>query len=169
MTIYANILRGLSRSAYQCIALIFSWLSGLLIGCCLCKLYSFSLMRSALLQPVSIVGLFVCIFLPLILSYFSFAANKPIFITIVCFLKAVAFGFSCALVSQTFDAASWLIQILFLFSDSCFLLVLFVLWLRRFLIADAHGVGDILVCAVFGILIASADYFVVSPILEGLF
>ena len=169
MTIYANVQRSISKSRYWCITLIFSWLAGLAVGSCFYKPSLFSLMRSALFQPVSIVGLFVCLFLPLLCSYFSFVTEKPVLIVIVCFFKAVAFGFSCSLISQTYGTAAWLARFLFLFSDSCFLLVLFVLWLRRFLNTGIQNMTDVYVCAVIGILIAAVDYFVISPFVVGLF
>lgn len=169
MTIYANSSRSLPGSLYRCIPLVLSWFLGILLGCFFAEPFSVSLMRSAVLQPVSIVGVFVCIFLPLIFSFVSFYANKPIIILIVCFLKAVAYGFSCLLVYRTYDSAAWLIQVLFLFSDSCFMIVLFVVWFRRFLGVGSPGVSELWMCTAIGIFLASADYFVISPILEGLF
>ena len=79
LTIHANKLVCF-HPAKDALSLIFTWVSGLLLGYLFCKPCFVSLMRSALLQPVSIVGLFICIFLPLILSYFSILLKKPIII-----------------------------------------------------------------------------------------
>lgn len=168
MTNYANIHPVLSRSAYKVISLILSWISGLLIGFCFGKFFSVSLTRSVILEPVSVVGLFACVFLPLIITYFSILTNKPIFILIVCFFKAVAFGFSGMLIFRSFGTASWLIQALFLFSDSIYCVVLLFLWFWRFWNVNIDNMRDVFLCAIVGILVTTADYFVISPILFGL-
>lgn len=172
MAVFANKYFHFFKNHTRCVYLCFSWILGLCAGCGLyhvMKPSSFLLMRSAILQPVSIVGLFASVFLPLICSYFSILTDKPIIIWIVCFLKAVAFGFSGVLVSQCFYDASWLVRFLFLFSDSCFLVVLFSLWFRRCANVCIDGYADFAFSAVLGFCIAAADYFVISPFLMGLF
>ena len=125
-------------------------------------------MRSVLCQPVSIVGLFCSIFLPLIFTYLSVITEKPVIIWIVCFLKSAAYSFSCVFLSQHFGSASWLVRVLFLFSDSCSLLALFILW---FGICGCEHAGrrySFLFCGTFCILIAAIDYFFISPFVMGL-
>jgi len=153
-------------------ALGITWLIGLISGACFSlflKPSFFSVMRSAFFQPVSIVGLFASVFFPLTCSFFSILIDKPIMILIVCFIKAVAYGFSGAMISLCFDSASWLFSFLFLFSDSCFLIILFFLWFRRSDFLHSPGSYDFLLCSVLGLLIVVADYFVISPFLLGLF
>lgn len=154
------------------IALCLSWLLGIFFGSQLCmKLEppNFLMMRSVFFQPVSIVGLLVSVFLPLIITYFSIVSSKPILIVIVCFLKAAAFGFSGVLISRLFGTASWLLCFLYLFSDSCFLLPLFILWFRRCGNVRIIGLTDVYLCAAVGLLTVAVDYFSISPILAGLF
>ena len=169
MTIYADKYLLPSKKRYYCFLLVCVWIFGLLIGICLYKPFSFTLMCSTVSQPVSIVGLFAIIFLPLIFSYFSFLMNKPIIILIVCFIKAVAFGFSGILISQTYASASWLVRLLFLFSDCCCVLVLFVLWFRYIHNSCKYRVSDISVSFIVGYMIAITDFIVISPFLKGLF
>lgn len=169
MTFFANSRHLSSKYSCRCIALICCWAVGLIVGYCYCKPCFLPLMHSAVLQQVSIVGLFVCIFLPLICSYFSFLTDKPVIIMIVCFLKAAAFGFCGALVSQSFYTASWMIRLLFMFSDCCVMILLFVLWFRRFSGAHIRGMMDIAVCTVIGAGIAVVDYFLISPMVLRLF
>lgn len=159
----------LSKPFIRGCLLIFAWVLGLGIGYSICKPCFFSMMRSALFQPVSIVGLFVCIFLPLILSFLFILLEKPIFVLIVCFIKSVAYGFSCGLVSLYFHNASWLFRFLFLFSDSCFLLILLTFWLMTLADYRKTCYRAAQVCSVLGVLIGAADYFVFSPFLERLF
>ena len=148
--------------------LAFTWVLGLAIGYSISEPYYFPMMRSAFFQPVSIVGLFVCIFLPLSLSYVFAFLEKPIFILIVCFIKSVAYGFSCGLISLYFKEASWLFCFLFLFSDSCFLLILLTFWLKTLPDGKRICIRTARFCSIVGILVAAADYCVVSPFLERL-
>ena len=147
------------------------WLLGLLTGSMFllyCKPFHFSLMRSVLNQPVSIVGLFCSVSLPLIFTFISVLTGKPIIIWIVCFLKSAAFSFSGVFVSQYFGSASWLVRFLFLFGDCCVLSALFILWFRRCGNEQTYGRVDLLICGIFSALIAAVDYFVISPFVMGL-
>lgn len=168
LTINANN-HGLSDSHVRICSLVFTWLFGLITGYSICKPYFLPLMRSVFFQPVSIVGLFVCIFLPLFLSFVFILFEKPVFLLTVCFIKSAAYGFSCGLLSQLFHNASWLMRILFLFSDSCFLLVLLALWLKCFPNSRKFQRKTMQTCIFVGILICLADYCVVSPLFERLF
>lgn len=154
------------------VAFCFAWLFGLLSGCftgLLSVPYAFSLMRSAVLQPVSIVGLLFALFFPLLISYFAFLCEKPIVTWIVSFLKMFAFGYCGILIGQYYDSAAWMLRLLLLFSDGIYLLVLFLLWFR-------HSDGclrslsrDFFITAVAGAVIVIVDISVVSPFLVELF
>lgn len=168
MTFFANFRRIVSRNS-RFTSLVFCWLFGLIVGYCLLEPFFLPLMRSFALQPVSIVGYLVSLFLPFICSYVAIISDKPIIIMVVCFLKAVAFGFTGALISQFFYSASWLVRLLLMFSDSWFLIILFILWFRRFSDFNIHGSMDILVTALLGIGISIADFFWISPIVFRLF
>ena len=154
------------------VALIAAWLSGLLIGSVF--IYeqvplSLSLMRSVVQQPVSIVGIFVSVFFPLLITYFSVTTGKPVFILIVCFIKALAFGYTGALISRYFYSASWLVRLLFLFSDSIFLIALFIIWLRISCRQTHVTVNEVNCCACIGFSAVLIDFFAISPCLKGLF
>mgnify|MGYP003307801399 CR=1 FL=1 len=167
MTIHANKLVCF-HPAKDALSLIFTWVSGLLLGYLLCKPCFVSLMRSALLQPVSIVGLFICIFLPLILSYFSILLKKPIIILVVCFIKSIAYGFSYGLLALLYSEASWLLRSLFLFSDSCMLLILVTLWLNLYSADRKRIYRAFRLATVVAGVVAILDYCVVSRFLESL-
>ena len=152
--------------------LILCWALGILTGAGFaaanCDLY-FSLMRGAVLQPVSIVGLLVSVFLPLFLTLFSFVSCRPAICLLVCFYKAVSYGFSGMLIVSLFSSAGWLIRMLFLFSDSIALTMLFWLWLRRCDDQNAYPGWDSYICLIVCIFAAGMDYLVISPFLMGLF
>ena len=167
MTFHAWILRKSTGIHTLWIGVSACWFLGYLIGYSFADSSFLSLMHSALLQPVSIVGLFVCIFLPLLLTWVSVSLNKPVIILTVCLTKAIAFGFSCKLLLLTAGSAAWLYRVLFLFSDSCILIVLFMTWFRFFSF-KAHlkpNNGIVLFCAT---AIAIVDYSAISPYLLGL-
>jgi len=166
---YADILKDSYSRAFSVLTLLFTWISGILFGYFFYEPSFSSLMRSAVSEPVSIVGLFSCVILPLLCSCFFLVMKQPVLILIVCFVKAVSFGFSCGMLAQLFTSAAWLVRFLFLFSDSCFSIILLFLWLRRISDPHIHGLRDFFYCALIGIGIAFIDGFIISPYLQGLF
>ena len=169
MTINANTRNSSADAIFKISFLLFIWVMGLALGYMFCEPVHFSLMRSISGQSVSIVGSFVCIFLPLILSVACILFEKPILLSIVCFIKAVAFGFSSALISYNFTSGLWLIRFLFLFSDSCYLPCIMFLWLKCIPDMKIRHCRLVWMYAGLGAFIAAAEYIVVSPILERLF
>ena len=169
---FANNTKPFSRSKCCLLFLFIAWILGLLVGYSVFftnESFFLSLMPGAVTEPMSIVGLFAVIFLPLFFSYYSFLTDKPVIVLIVCFFKSAAFSFSGILVSHYFISASWLVLFLYLFSDTCCLAALSILWVRRFCCVNISGFGDVLNCALFGLGVAAVDYFAVSPFLECLF
>ena len=154
------------------IVLCLVWMAGLLFGCIIALTGNsvfLAWMRSAVFQPVSIVGLLVSVFLPLLLTYISFVIKKPIILLIVCFLKAAAFAFCGTLIHQCYGNASWLVGYLYLFSDSFFAIFLFALWYRRLDCSRTTGSFELPLCVLVGVLLAAVEYLLVSPLLLGLF
>ena len=168
LTFNANNFYQYSRIA-RILLLIIMWFLGLAVGHLLCVPSFVPLMRSVIYQPVSIVGLFICIFLPLILSYFSLLFQKPIMLLIVCFIKSIAFSFSFTLVSYIFDTASWLLRLLILFSDSFFLFFLMIFWLKTISDFNRSCYKSMYMFAAIGLYIGITDFVIVSPLLERLF
>ena len=167
----AKLAKYFKNNRYMIVFSLF-WSVGVLVGYGLffaSKPFAFLQMRSAVLQPVSIVGLFCAIFLPLLCTYISVLINKPILLLIISFIKAASFSFSLLCTSVLYESATWLFCILFMFSDICFLLVLFHLWLQFPYYHVAKSKRIFCCSAIFGLLIALGDYFIVSPFLIGLF
>ena len=149
--------------------LITVWFIGLFLGIGIYDPMYSSLMCSVLLQPVSIVGLVMILFLPLFSVYVSLILNKPIISVIVCFLKAVSFGFTGCLITHNYGNASWLVRLLFLFSDHCCVILLFVFWFYFFCSFASNRTKYHSVFFLIAVLIAMFDYFVISPFMRGLF
>lgn len=162
-------LSNIKRNNFYFCILIPIWIAGLLVGIISYDPYVSSLMSGVILQPVSVVGLLGIIFLPLFVVYVSFVLNEPIVSLIVCFLKAVAFGFSGNLIAQNYGSASWLVRVLLQFSDHCCFLLLFVLWHRNFCTFTGSRSKSHMIIFLLVVPIAVLDYFVISPFLRGLF
>ena len=148
------------------------WLAGLLLGACFGifnRPYFSSWMRSVVIQPLSIVGVFGCLLLPLFVTCFSLRLNKPVYIYIICFLKALAYGFSVALIIDSFSKGAWLVCFLYLFSDTCYLPVLLWLWLYRWGYKRSGRRWDLWCCAFLGICIGLLDCLVISPFAQKVF
>ena len=142
------------------------WMLGLCAGSCLglfFEPYSISMMRSAAVQPVSIVGLCLSALFPLVFTYFSVYLHKPIIIFSVCLFKTLAFAFSGAVIAKCFGNSGWLMQVLLLFSDSCVLPVLFLVWF--WCLGDSSDMKRIpfLSYCIFCITVAAVDCYLVSP------
>ena len=145
------------------------WIGGIAFGCSLYEPSSLLMMRSAIVVPVSIVGVFVCTFLPILCTYFSFTTEKPIIILIVCFFKAVAYGYTYTLIGDYYSTAAWLIHSLFLFSDSCLLFLLLFGWTYHFIGSPAQKSRILNICGLLIFIVSSANIYLISPLLEGLF
>lgn len=167
-TDYSNSFLLFRQRSFLIVSLLFIWGLGILFGYSFFEPSFLPMMRCAVIQPVSIVGLFSCLFVPLLFSFFSVITNKPIIILIVCFLKAASLGFTIAILSSLFATSAWLIRFLFLFSDSCFCTVLLVLWLHRFCASKIHTYCVFFVCSMIGLVLAAVDFFAISPFLQRL-
>ena len=159
----------LRRCSLLLLCLILSWCGGIILGCGLYEPSSLYLMRSAISMPVSIVGIFVSFFLPLLCTYFSVITNKPIIILVVCFLKATAFGYTIKLVSCYFLTAGWLIRLLFLFSDGCLLFFLLFLWIYHFFGNVKQSVCVLNFVGLMYAFVLLFDVYVIYPFIERLF
>lgn len=141
-----------------------TWISGLLAGVYLIYETSFaSLMCSVLFSRISIIGLFVSLVLPLLLSYILLRCFHFYCILPIVFLKAFSFMCCYGSIMIAFGNAGWLVAGMLLFSD-CFLVVLLLLlWLRvasgRSCSPRFFTMSYILVSLVIGCF----DYLVVSP------
>ena len=77
----------------------------------------FSLMRSAVNSPVSIVGSLVSVFLPFLLAFAAVHYGKPALLFIILFCKATLFAHGSMCCYLAFGSGGWLVRLLLQFSD----------------------------------------------------
>lgn len=147
-------------------SLFLTWVLGLMTGIALCDMRYIPILSSAILQPASTLGILFVIFLPFLMVRLCFLINQQLFIFIVFFLKAVAFGFTGVLITNCYNSASWIVRLLFQFSDYCGIALLFA---SVFHYLDVFGKGRknkysiIFFLAIFA---ATIDYYLISPFLQ---
>lgn len=83
-------------------------------------------------------GLLCSAFLPFLLSVFAVSFNEPWLLLIISMFKAFSFSFCATGVSLAYAQSSWLVRLLFLFSDILIIPILYVYWLRH--ISDRYKV-----------------------------
>ena len=149
---------------------VLPWLLGLLLGSFLFYLFGgffTSLMRTAVICPVSIVASLTGVFFPFLISLYFLRYHRRLWLYILCFLKAVCFSVSFIALSTAFGSAGWLVRALFLFSDtvSCILLLNLCVRIRQ---QGSNSNSALLQCAVC-LVTVFIDYMYISPFLCGLF
>ena len=152
--------------------LVLCWIFGLFAG------YFFiighgdsisSLMHTAVNQRVTIVGLVLTLFFPLIISAMAVHLRSPLVLLVLVFLKAFCFSGCYFAVGIAFKGAGWLVRWLLLFSDSCMVVMLLWLWLE-IIAGEVHTFKHSLItCVISAIIVGCIDYFVISPFLVTLF
>ena len=168
MTTFAGSSSSYFRKNIFLFTLLVVWLLSYIFGLFLHQFlqpYSASLMRSVLLQPVSIVGLLLIYFFPLLLSYLSTFFNRHFIIYFVCFFFSVSFGFTFCGISEYFQSASWLFRFLLMFSEHCFILILGMLWIYSLKSSTPINSYYYVISGIIGVVIATVDYWIISPLL----
>ena len=127
------------------------------------------LMLSAVVQPMSIVGLLVSIFLPFLCTYLSVACDCMIVVHSVCFIKALAVGFSGMMCFTVFGSATWFISFLLMFSSICSAFISFFIGIFHCHSQSCIHKYKFFLCFFFLFFISIFDLCVLSPFLQGLF
>ena len=169
MSFYAGIFRS---SFVRLVSLTCIWLIGLLIGAFAAYIdstFSSSLMLSTVLQSMSIVGLFTCVFLPFLISSYVCFLGKYSILLGICFVKAIAFSYSGVSISKIFRSASWVIIALYMFSELSSLILLFYTWITHYVFSLEFKKHFFVLYLFLLLLISVADYCLVAPLLQRLF
>lgn len=148
--------------------LAFFWCAGLVFGVCAAfgaRNVLVPLMRLAVASPVSIVGLLGSLLLPFLFTALAVFLSHDWFILPVCFLKSFTYVLCAQTITLAFGNSAWLIQLLFLFSDTCMLSVLIWFWIRHLDCNRVTIVRDTAICIVVFIIIGILDHCFVSPYL----
>lgn len=141
------------------------WICGLLCGVAFFSVSSpetFSVMRRAVLCPVSIVGLINAALIPFLLSAFFALLSMNWMVMGICFVKAFLFAFVSLGMLSGFGSGGWLLRFFLLFGDSTALPLLYWCWMR-FVRAAAHSwiMIAVVCCLLLGAIIL--DYRVIAP------
>lgn len=146
--------------------LFLSWIIGVFLGGAvfyLSKPSFVALMRSASCCTVSIVGLFILIVIPFLISAIAVFCSCPFLIFPLCFLSALSYGVCSFAVFASFGSAGWLAQLLIMFSENCAVLSLFVLWSQS--ICSSFHIKPSLfgICFSVAVIAGIIDFVFVSP------
>ena len=162
------------RRSYPVGSLLFFavWIAGLILGptAVLGMNFDFdTLLHTAVQHDPSFIGLAVILILPLAIS--ALAARYRIYFLfyVLAFFKAFCFSFCVYSIHLGFGSAGWLVRWLLVFSDSCMLIPLFLLWYRNLSGKCFTFKKDITVCAVIAAVAGCIDICVISPFLTLLF
>lgn len=106
---------------------------------------------------------FFPVFLPFLFSAFAAYFSRPKLMLLICFWKALCFGFCGFGISIAYGQCSWLMRMLLMFSDLCSLPILLCYWSRY-----AWGnrrpdwCGNVSVLSLL-LIITTIDYCFISP------
>lgn len=154
------------KTFFNRLLVIIFWLTGLLAGLYFTSsttAYSTSLMRSVCQDRLSIVGLFLVLTFPLLISAVLLRFFKPVWILPLVISKAFTYSFCLNAIMLAFGDAGWLTRWLLLFSDSCIVVLLLWFWLRNSSGTSIDCKSDLVLCSILSALIIAVDYYIVSP------
>lgn len=152
--------------------IIISWCCGLFLGLHIIPHLSDATtwnFTTESLNHRNFIHLLLIGFAPIVLSYLIFQNRKIWVLPILCFLKALFFGFSLFLLYARFPSAMWLAQALILFADSVGVCLFLWFCLRQSSGKNTNIHFDITILAVIHVLCCLFDSFILSPFLLRLF
>lgn len=126
------------------------------------------LMRGAVMQPVSISGVLIAVFLPFLFAAFAVFFSERWLLIVIGGIKAFGFGFCACGISLTFGQCDWLIRGLFLFTDH-FTVPMLYLFCLRYLSGETRLRRELAVWLLIIAVVSGIDHCFVSPFLAELF
>ena len=165
-----NISFPFNRCSIRVCFLAFLWINCLLLGIYFASkdLPFVSLMHFATYSRVSIVGLAVVLFLPLLILVPALHFRRLSIIYIYSAIKAYCAGYMLYGISFIYYNASWLVRLLLLFSDTGITVLFFGLLLQYLNGTSANFKADIFCCCIATVAIGITDYLLVTPFLMSL-
>lgn len=151
--------------------LCLTWCIGLLTGIFFVEEISynlFPLMRSAVSSRMSIVGLFLALIIPFLLSAFCIHFFHPLLTLIICFFKAYLFSVCAYGIVLSFANAGWLLRFLLLFSDSYANVFLLRFWIKNIAGKSSVFKADLFYYFSSSILIVCVDCLIIAPFINSL-
>lgn len=146
-------------------ALMYIWLSGLLIGTgwtysVTCKQSSviLSVLNLCLATPLK----YLLVVLPFLISAIAVIYSRPKLMFFICGIKAACLAAGCTLLCYSFGQAGWLAYWLFMFCDVSSLPFLYCYWIRS-LYSDRNSIRRDYLFLMPVLALIIVDYRIVSP------
>ena len=150
---------------------ILLWICGLLTG----SLVSISAdeilaptMLAAISGSLSISGLLLVLFFPLLLTAAAVFISRPAVLYLIAFLKAFLFAFTGIGLLLSLESSGWLVRCLLMFSDSLLLPFLWLLWLQMLSGHEGFPMTRFVSVSLLALLTGILDCSFVAPFLAGL-
>ena len=148
------------------------WIAGLILGCCLALFQSETTLlfiRQISRQRMSVVVLTISLLCPFVISYFAFRLRLWFVIYLIVFIKATCFSFCALCLEIAFGDAGWLVYRLYLFSDSCCVIILMWFWNHCIAIDSEKLNRSFYFCFAMIAAVCFMDFIIVSPFVIKLF
>lgn len=152
--------------------LLVGWITGMILGVVFAKLAPtniHAMMRTLIHSRMSIVGGFLSVFFPLLITALVLYFLKPLYLVFVASCKAYVFGYISGCVCLAFGSAGWLLRRLFCFSAIWGNVCMLLLWLVCLDGKHERYIARLLTASCFLAVILLLNYFSVSPFLVALF
>ena len=154
----------ISTRTVLCICMLLAAVFGCLAGCNANEML-LSVMRMALESPVSIVCLFVQLFLPFLLSIFAVTTGRVILLALIAGLKMFSFLFCLTCVFLMIRTGESPNCLFLMFQDICLMPLLSWFWLKTSSCCNPGLLQSVLVSVVIILGIIFVDYLCISPLL----
>ena len=149
-----------------------TWITGLLLGWFIATVLVDCLQKTSswfLCGRKNMLSFLLPAFLPFLISALAVYFSAPGLLFAICATQAFLFGFYGFAVCFIFGQCSWLLRLLFMFTDICSAPILYLYWLR-YLYAKSPLSWGTHICFSFCLLvICGIDLYVISPFAEHLF
>ena len=124
---------------------------------------AFSLMRQAVISPVSIVCHLALQLLPFLIAAYAVSISRSWLLYTVFSCKLFSFAYTGTLVWIAFGSAGWLVRFLILFSD--IILVPVFCWFCTKRLMKSDGAKDLWLCMGLTVITVLMNLFIFSPFL----
>jgi hypothetical protein len=108
-------------------------------------------------------------FLPFLFSALAVCYSAHWLLFLVCGIKAFLFGLCGFSICLIYHQCSWLVRLLFMFSDLCAIPILYLYWLRSLRIRKSVSWGTNICFCCYFLVISGVDLCLVWPFTEHLF
>ena len=152
--------------------LLLIWLAGLFTGYVLAhnaRIDLTSVMLPIATRRVSIVGFLLVLTVPLIVSAICINLSVQWLFIPIAYIKAFFFSYSSCCIILSFGTAGWLVQWLYLFSDSIAISFMLLFWFRNLEPDRGSARRDFVMLFLMIIAIGCVDYYIISAFLSTLF